>query len=61
MWSQAVVRFDAAGRREVVHRFTDGQPGGLGWLPDGDLVVVGMESATASAVKIIAAASVPIK
>lgn len=44
MWSQAVVRFDAAGRREVVHRFTDDQPGGLGWLPDGDLVVVGMES-----------------
>jgi sugar lactone lactonase YvrE len=44
MWSQAVVRFDAAGRKEVVHRFTDDQPGGLGWLPDGDLVVVGMES-----------------
>lgn len=44
MWSQAVVRFDAAGRREVVHQFTDDQPGGLGWLPDGELVVVGMES-----------------
>jgi len=44
MWSQAIVRFDAAGRREVVHQFTDDQPGGLGWLPDGVLVVVGMES-----------------
>lgn len=44
MWSRAVVRFDAAGRREVVHHFNDDQPGGLGWLPDGELVVVGMES-----------------
>ena len=44
MWSQAVVRFDADGRREVVHQFTHDQPGGLGWLPDGELVVVGMES-----------------
>jgi sugar lactone lactonase YvrE len=44
MWSQAVVRFDAAGRRVVVHQFTDEQPGGLGWLPTGELVVVGMQS-----------------
>ncbi|HEY5251212.1 MAG TPA: SMP-30/gluconolactonase/LRE family protein [Acidimicrobiales bacterium] len=44
MWSQAVVRFDLAGRREVVRQFIDDQPGGLGWLPDGELVVVGMES-----------------
>jgi sugar lactone lactonase YvrE len=44
MWSRAVVRFDTAGRPEVVHQFTDDQPGGLGWLPDGDLVVVGMDS-----------------
>lgn len=44
MWSQAVVRFDPAGRREVVRQFTNDQPGGLGWLPAGELVVVGMES-----------------
>lgn len=44
MWSRAVVRFDDTGRRQVVHQFTDDQPGGLGWLPDGGLVVVGMES-----------------
>lgn len=46
MWAQCVVRFDGAGRREVVHQFVDDQPGGLGWLPGGELVVVGMESRT---------------
>ena len=45
MWAHAVVRLDGAGRREVVHELgRDEQPGGLGWLPGNQLVVVGMES-----------------
>jgi sugar lactone lactonase YvrE len=39
-----VLRFEADGSRHVVHRFgPDEDPGGLGWLPDGRLLVVGME------------------
>jgi sugar lactone lactonase YvrE len=44
MWGHAILRFDEAGARRVVHRFPDDEdPGGLGWLPSGELVVVGME------------------
>ncbi len=44
MWAHEVLRFTAAGSRSVVHRFEVVEdPGGLGWLPDGSLVVVGME------------------
>lgn len=43
MWGRTVYRFDLDGTRHLVHRFDDDDPGGLGWLPDGRLLVVGME------------------
>jgi sugar lactone lactonase YvrE len=43
MWGRTVYRFDADGKRHAVHAFADDDPGGLGWLPDGRLLVVGME------------------
>ena len=44
MWGHTVNRFDLDGRRHVVHTFPDDEdPGGLGWLPDGRLLVVGMD------------------
>lgn len=44
MWGHAVHRFHVDRRRETVHTFPDDEdPGGLGWLPDGRLLVVGME------------------
>jgi sugar lactone lactonase YvrE len=44
MWGHAVWRFSVDGTRQLVHRFADDEdPGGLGWLPGGDLLVVGME------------------
>jgi sugar lactone lactonase YvrE len=43
MWDNTVYRFDVdTGARHVVHEFDD-EPGGLGWLPDGRLLVVSME------------------
>jgi sugar lactone lactonase YvrE len=43
MWDHTVYRFDADGTRHAVHRFSeDEDPGGLGWLPDGMMLVVGM-------------------
>jgi sugar lactone lactonase YvrE len=43
MWDHTVYRFDAAGGRHMVHRFPDDEePGGLGWLPDGPMLVAGM-------------------
>ena len=43
MWDHTVYRFDADGRRHVVHRFPDDEePGGLGWLPDDTMLVAGM-------------------
>lgn len=43
MWDHTVYRFEADGARHVVHRFPDDEdPGGLGWLPDGRMLVVGM-------------------
>jgi sugar lactone lactonase YvrE len=44
MWGGDVVRLDAGGTRTTVHHFDDDDPGGLGWLPDGTTLVVGMES-----------------
>jgi sugar lactone lactonase YvrE len=43
MWGHTVYRFDPDGTRHVVHRFPDDEdPGGLGWLPDGRMLVAGM-------------------
>jgi sugar lactone lactonase YvrE len=42
MWDRKVHRLAADGSDEVVRELDD-DPGGLGWLPDGDLLVVGME------------------
>jgi sugar lactone lactonase YvrE len=45
MWDHTVWRIGADGSgRTAVHRFPDDEdPGGLGWLPDGSLLVVGMD------------------
>ena len=44
MWDHKVWSFDADGGRRLEHDFgPDEDPGGLGWLPDGRLLVVGME------------------
>jgi sugar lactone lactonase YvrE len=44
MWDHAVWSFGPDGDRRLVHRFGDDEdPGGLGWTPDGALLVVGME------------------
>lgn len=44
MWGHEILRFTPTGQRSLVHRFDPTEdPGGLGWLPDGSLVVVGME------------------
>jgi sugar lactone lactonase YvrE len=42
IWGRTVYRFDIDGTRHSVQTFDD-DPGGLGWLPDGRLLVVGME------------------
>ena len=41
MWGRTVYRFDERGTRQTVYVFDD-EPGGLGWLPDGRLLVVSM-------------------
>jgi sugar lactone lactonase YvrE len=43
MDGRTVYRLDGDGRRQAVHAFADDRPGGLGWLPDGRLLVVGMD------------------
>jgi len=44
MWGHLVLRFGESGARTLVHRFPDDEdPGGLGWLPTGELLVVGMD------------------
>ncbi len=44
MWGHEVLRYSESGARTLVHRFADAEdPGGLGWLPSGELLVVGME------------------
>jgi sugar lactone lactonase YvrE len=43
MWGRTVWRFDRDGTRHAVHSFDADDPGGLGWLPDGRLLVVGMQ------------------
>jgi sugar lactone lactonase YvrE len=45
MWGHQVHRLGPDGTDEVVLELDDDDPGGLGWLPDGDLLVVGMEHA----------------
>ncbi len=45
MWGHAVHRVGPDGTDEVVLTLDDDDPGGLGWLPGGDLLVVGMEHA----------------
>jgi sugar lactone lactonase YvrE len=42
MRAGAVLRFDAGGGRRTVTELDGDEPGGLGWLPDGRLLVVGM-------------------
>jgi sugar lactone lactonase YvrE len=42
-YDRAVKSMDAAGQVATEHRFDD-QPSGLGWLPDGSLLVVSMRS-----------------
>jgi sugar lactone lactonase YvrE len=42
MHAHEVIRVDSAGTVEVVARF-DGPPSGLGWLPDGRMLVVSMD------------------
>jgi sugar lactone lactonase YvrE len=44
MWDHKVWSFGADGERELAWQCAPSEdPGGLGWLPDGSLVVVGME------------------
>jgi sugar lactone lactonase YvrE len=43
VWGHQVLQVGADGTRRIVHEFPeDEEPGGLGWLPDGRLLVVGM-------------------
>ncbi|HVM66019.1 MAG TPA: SMP-30/gluconolactonase/LRE family protein [Acidimicrobiales bacterium] len=43
IWGHEVLRVGEDGAAEVVHAFPDDEgPAGLGWLPDGRLLVVGM-------------------
>lgn len=42
MHAQEVLRVSPAGVAEVCVRLDDDQPSGLGWLPDGDLLIVAM-------------------
>ena len=42
MHAQQVLRVTPTGTREVVVELDDDQPSGLGWLPNGDLLIVGM-------------------
>ena len=44
MHDHRVVRFDLAGTAETVVAVTHDEPSGLGWLPDGRLLVVAMET-----------------
>jgi sugar lactone lactonase YvrE len=43
IWGHQVLQVDADGSARVIHEFPeDEDPAGLGWLPDGRLLVVGM-------------------
>lgn len=42
MWGHTVYRYDPDGSREAVVVLED-EPGGIGWLPDGRMLVVSME------------------
>lgn len=42
MHARQVLRVSAQGNKEVVLTLNDDDPSGLGWLPNGDLLIVGM-------------------
>jgi sugar lactone lactonase YvrE len=42
MHAREVLKVSAAGERQVVVTLDDDDPSGLGWLPNGDLLIVGM-------------------
>lgn len=42
MHARQVLRVSAQGNKEVVVTLNDDDPSGLGWLPNGDLLIVGM-------------------
>ena len=42
MHARQVLKVSAQGNKEVVVTLNDDDPSGLGWLPDGDLLIVGM-------------------
>ena len=42
MYGREVIAVDEAGNRETMVRLTDDEPSGLGWLPDGTLLIVSM-------------------
>ena len=43
-YQRSIYTVDTAGKRLAVHEGLDDQPSGLGWLPDGSLLVVAMTS-----------------
>ncbi len=43
MHSQQVIKLAPTGSWEIVVALQDDQPSGLGWLPDGDLLIVSMQ------------------
>jgi sugar lactone lactonase YvrE len=42
MHAQQVLRVSSAGQSEIIVALDDDQPSGLGWLPNGDLLIVSM-------------------
>ena len=43
MHGREVLAVDANGERETILRLDDDEPSGLGWLPDGTLLIVSMQ------------------
>jgi sugar lactone lactonase YvrE len=43
MHGQQVIKLAPNGSHEIILRLQDDQPSGLGWLPDGDLLIVSMQ------------------
>lgn len=44
MHDQKVLRVQPSGNHEIVVQLADDQPSGLGWLPNGDMLIVAMSS-----------------
>ena len=44
MHGQQVIKLAPNGSHEIILRLQDDQPSGLGWLPDGDLLLVSMQN-----------------